>query len=146
MPTLSDILLADHQRESVAADCANVIEQHLNGLRSLRGLALKGGLAMFKTAIPDAIPRVVRRLLPDFTVALEPLYQQFRQTPGGDFSVFLRKRSEETVEALTAVIDERVAGSSNEAVKAAYTKLRSSLRGELEAVLPALTKTISGYL
>jgi len=146
MRTLSDILLVDHQREAVAEDCAKVVERHLNGLRSFRGLALKAALAMFKTAVPDAIPRVVRKLLPDFAVALEPLHQQFRQSTDRDFSLFLRKHSDEAVEALTGVIDRRAAGSPNEPVKKAYAKLRGSVRDEMVAVLPELAKTISGYL
>jgi hypothetical protein len=146
MRTLSDILLVDDQREAVAAACARVIERHLNGLRSLRGIALKAGLAMFKTAMPDAIPRVVRKLLPDFAVALEPLHQQFRQSSETDFSLFLDQHSEEATEALTGVIDRRAANSPNEPVRKAYSKLRSSVRGELQAVLPELGKAINGYL
>jgi hypothetical protein len=146
MPTLSDILLVDDQREAVAADCVSVIERHLNGLRSLRGIALKAGLAMFKTAVPDAIPRVVRKLLPDFAVALEPLHQQFRQSSETDFSVFLGQHSEVATEALTGVIDKRAAGSSNESVKKAYSKLRGSIRDELKAVLPELGKAINRHL
>ena len=146
MRTLSDILLAEHQREALAADCVKVIERHLNGLRSLRGMALKTGLAMFKTAMPDAIPRVVRKLLPDFAVALEPLHQQFRQSTDRDFSLFLRKHSDEAVEALTGVIDRRAANSPNEPVRKVYGKLRGSIRDEMAAVLPDLAKTISGYL
>lgn len=146
MRTLSDILLAEDQREAVAADCAAAIERHLNGLRSLRGIALKAGLAMFKTAVPDAIPRVVRKLLPDFAVALEPLHQQFRQSSETDFSAFLARHSEQATEALISVIDRRAANSPNEPVRKAYGKLRSSVRGEMQAVLPELGKTISGYM
>lgn len=146
MRTLSDILLVDDQREAVAAACASVVERHLNGLRSLRGMALKAALAMFKTAIPDAIPRVVRKLLPDFAVALEPLHQQFRQSSETDFSVFLGQHSDEATEALTGVIDRRAAASSNEPVRKAYTKLRNGVRDELKAILPELGKTINGYL
>ncbi|MDB5971769.1 MAG: hypothetical protein JWQ90_4219 [Hydrocarboniphaga sp.] len=146
MRTLADILLVDHQREAVAGDCAKVIERHLNGLRSLRGIALRAGLAMFKTAVPDAIPRIVKKLLPDFAVALEPLHQLFRQSSETDFSLFLNKHSDEATDALTGVIDRRAADSPNEPVKMAYGKLRSSVRSELQAVLPELGKTISSYL
>lgn len=146
MRTLTDILLAEHQRDAVAADCVSVIERHLNGLRGLRGIALKAGLTMVKTAVPDAIPRAVRKLLPDVAVALEPLHQQFRKSTDRDFSLFLRKHSDETVEALTAVVDRRAAATSNEPVKRVYTKLRGSIRDEMQALLPELAKTLSGYL
>lgn len=146
MSTLTDILLADHQREALVADCVNVVERHLNGLRSLRGMALKTGLAMFKKARPDVLPSVVGKLLPDFAVALEPLYQQFRQSTDRDFSLFLRKHEEEATEALIGVADRRAARSTNETVHATYSKLRSSVRSELQAMLPELAKTLSGYL
>lgn len=145
MPTLSDILLVEHQREALTQACAATVERHLNGLRSLRGLALKAGLGMFKTAVPDAIPRV-RKLLPDFAVALEPLHQQFLQSGDHDFSLFLRKNSAPATAALIGVLDHRVGASSNETVKKAYSKLRGSINDEMAAVLPELAKTISGYM
>lgn len=146
MPTLSDILLVEHQREALTQACATTVERHLNGLRSLRGLALKAGLGMFKTAVPDAIPRVVRKLLPDFAVALEPLHQQFLKSGDRDFSLFLRKNSAPATAALIGVLDHRVGASSNETVKMAYSKLRGSINDEMAAVLPELAKTISGYM
>lgn len=101
---------------------------------------------MFKTAVPDAIPRVVRKLLPDFAVALEPLHQQFLQSGDRDFSLFLRKNSAPATAALIGVLDHRVGASSNETVKMAYSKLRGSINDEMAAVLPELAKTISGYM
>jgi hypothetical protein len=146
MRTLADILLAEHQREALIADCVKVIERHLNGLHSLRGMALKGGLAVFRTAMPDVLTRVVRRLLPDCAEALEPLHQQFRRSTDRDFSLFLRKHEDPAVEALIGAADRRVAASSHELLRATYPKLRGSARAELQALLPQLAKTLSGYL
>lgn len=144
--TLAERLLAPHQRDAVITDCVKILERHLSGLRSLRGIALKGGLAVFKTAMPDVMTRVVRKLLPDIASALEPQYQQFQQSSDRDFSLFLRKHSGECLDALMETVDARVAASSNETVKSAYKKLRSSARAELEAIFPELAKTLSGYL
>lgn len=146
MPTLSDIVLAEHQREAAIADCVKAVERHLSGLKSLRGVALKAGLAMFKTAIPDAVPRLVRRLLPDLLVALEPLHQRFRLSTDRDFSLFLRKHSGEAADAMITAIDARAQTAHNETVKGAYARLRGQVRAELEAALPELSKAVSSYL
>lgn len=146
MSTLAKILLAPHQKEALTADCVRIVERHLNSLRSLRGLALKAGLAVFKAAKPDLIPRAINRLLPDFIAALEPLYARFGQSSDRDFSLFLRKNADETVEAIMGKIDARAAQSANETARSTYRKLRGNIRGELEALLPELSKTLSGYL
>lgn len=146
MSTLAEILLAPHQKEALTADCVRIVERHLNSLRSLRGLALKAGLAVFKAAKPDLIPRAIGRLLPDFIAALEPLYARFGQSTDRDFSLFLRKNADETVEAIMGKIDARAAQSSNDTAQSTYRKLRGPIRGELEALLPELSKTLSGYL
>ena len=146
MSTLAEILLAPHQKEALTADCVRIVERHLNSLRSLRGLALKAGLAVFKAAKPDLIPRVIRKLLPDLIAALEPLYARFGQSSDRDFSLFLRKNADEAVEALMSKVDARAAETSNETAKSTYRKLRNNVRSELEALLPELAKTLSGYL
>ena len=146
MSTLAEILLAPHQKEALTADCVRIVERHLNSLRSLRGIALKAGLAILKATKPDLIPRAIGRLLPDLVSALEPLYGRFGQSTDRDFSLFLRKNSDEAVEALMSRIDARAAESSNETAKSTYRKLRGHVRGELEALWPELTKTLSGYL
>jgi hypothetical protein len=146
MRTLAEILLAEHQREALIADCVKVIERHLNGVRSLRGIALKTGLGIVRKAIPDALPKAVRKLLPDLAEALEPLHQQFRRSGGRDFSLFLRQHDEAAVDAIMSVADRRAGSSDNDMVRATFGKLRSSARSELLAMMPELAKTLSAYL
>ncbi|WP_374679758.1 DUF6918 family protein [Hydrocarboniphaga effusa] len=146
MSTLAEILLAPHRKEALTADCVRIVEHHLNSLRSLRGLALKAGLAVLKATRPDLIPRAINRLLPDLIEALEPLYARFGQTSDRDFSLFLRKNADEAIEALRRKIDGRAAESSNEAAKSTYRKLRGTLHEEIETLFPELSKTLSGYL
>lgn len=146
MSTLAEILLAPHQKDALAADCVRIVERHLNSLRSLRGLTLKAGLAVLKAAKPDLIPRAIGRLLPDLIAALEPLYARFGQSTDRDFSLFLRKNADETVEAIMSKVDARAAQSSNDTARSTYRKLRGNIRDEFEALLPELSKTLSGYL
>lgn len=146
MRTLAEILLAEHQREALVADCVKVVEHHLNGLKSLRGMALKTAFAMFKKAMPDVLPRAVRKVLPEFAAELEPLHQRFRQSTDRDFSLFLRKHEAEAVQALMAAADRRASMTANETARSTYKKLRSSVQAELAAMLPELSKTLSGYL
>lgn len=148
MQTLADILLAPNQKDAVIADCVQLIERHVSGRGGLKGMALKTGLSMLKAARPDILPRAVRRLLPEFAKALEPLHQEFRAGKSGDrdFSVFLQKRKDDTTRALLSVADRLAGQSQNPTTRKTYARFRGGAEDEVTAVVPALSKLLSGYL
>ncbi|HUP92836.1 MAG TPA: hypothetical protein VM074_11355 [Solimonas sp.] len=146
MQTLADILLAPHQKDAVIDDCVKLLDHHVAHRGGLKGMAMKTGVAMLKAKRPDIMVRAVRRLLPEFAVALEPLYREFKKGPDRDFSLFLQKRAPETTGALLGVADRLIEQSQNPRSKSTYARFRGGAESEVAAIVPALSKLLSGYL
>jgi hypothetical protein len=145
MRTLSDILLAPHQKEALLADCTKLIESYVAGLNGLKGMALKTTVNMLNSAKPGILNRAVAVLIPEFIKTLEPQYQQFLQSGERDFSLFLQKHARETSATLLRVADARIAQGSS-AAQSVYGKFRGSAEAHVLGVLPRLSKLLSGYL
>ena len=146
MTTLADLLLAPARRDALIARIAQWIEDYVARLPGLRGMALRAGLAAAQAARPDAVPRGVRRLLPDFAAALEPFWQRFRASGERDFGEYLRRHAPEASAAMMAEVDARMAGTSHRALAAAYRRLRGTLAAELERQLPDVARMIGRTL
>ncbi len=146
MPTLSDILLNPKHRDAIIADCVNRVEARVANASGLKGLGLRAGLSAIKKVKPDAVPRAVTRMLPEFAAALDPLYQRFRTSGERDFSRYLKRHSAMAREALMTITDARADASSHVALRSGYRKLRGTLAAELEALLPELAQGVSAHL
>lgn len=146
MPTLSDILLDPKHRDAIIADCVTRAEARVANASGLKGLGLKAGLGAIKKAMPDAVPRAVTRMLPEFSAALNPLYQRFLASGEKDFSRYLKQHSAEAREALMAITDSRADASTHKALASGYRKLRGILATELEEMLPELMQGLSTHL
>jgi hypothetical protein len=143
---LVDALLADDRRDRLVADCVRLVEAHIGKRGGLRGLSLRTALALMRSLRPDALTVAIGQLLPQWAEALEPLYQEFRQSPDEQFSGFLAARSAPASRALVGVIDRRVAISQNKTLKAAYARLRKDAATEMEAALPDLAELLARYI
>lgn len=146
MSTLAELLLVEHQRDALIRDCVALIEKQIDSRGPIRRLALKAGLGVLNSIRPNALHRAVARLLPDFAIALEPLYQRFRLSSDRDFSLFLQKNPDEAVTALIGVTDQRAGQHSNGSVRALYEKLRATAESEVRSALPGLSRIISAYM
>jgi hypothetical protein len=146
MSTLADILLAQPHRESVITDCVKLVERQVESHGPMRRLALKAGLAMLNSLRPNALHSGISKLLPDFTTALEPLYQKFRSSGEADFSQFLARHSDTAVQALLGVSDLRAGSHGNATVRAAYGRLRPTAESEVRSALPGLGRIVAAYL
>jgi len=146
MSSLADILLAAHHRDELITDAARLVEHYIQQRGGLKGMGLRTGLSLVKAAKPDILNRASDRMLPDMVRALEPLYQEFRGSGSGDFSVFLDRRADTAVELLLGVADAKVAAAHNAAAKAVYQRLRSGAADEVRSLLPRIGKLVSAYL
>lgn len=126
-----------------------LIETHVSSRGGLRGISLKTGLAMLKTAKPGILPRAAQRLLPEFLDALEPFHMEFRQaghkSKDRDFGTFLQKRSVHVVTALLTVADRRAQQASH-IVQSNYARFRGTAESEVSTLIPALGRMIDAYL
>jgi hypothetical protein len=146
MPKLADSLLADGRREAVVAELARLIDDYVEGLKGLKGMALRTSFNMLKGNDTRAVHGAMERMMPDFVRGLEPLYQDFLKQKGTDFAAFMTAHPHEALGALIGVTDARVERSSNAALKSVYGKIRGAIEAELKGVLPALAAVIDKHL
>ena len=146
MTTLADVLLAPPRRDALAADLVALVERHVEERSGLRGVALRAGLAAVRRKLPDAIPRTVARLLPDFVAALEPLHARSKAKSGAGFARFLKGDQALVGETLMGIADARVERSTNAALKSFYAKFRCTAEHEAEELVPGLADVLARHL
>ena len=145
MTTLADLLLPP-RREALIADLAALVERHAQRRSGLRGVTLRAGLAAVHRKLPDAIPRTVTRLLPEFVGALEPLHARSRAADGAAFARFLKQDRTLVAETLMGIADARVESSTNAALKAFYARFRSTAEHEAEDLIPGVADVLARHL
>lgn len=146
MPTLAERLLLEHRRAILVERCVELVERQVDSQATVRRLALKAGVAVLNAVKPNALYLVVSDLLHEFTHALDPLYQQFHDAGGDDFSEFLQRHPDQAVHALITVTDQRAMAMGNAAVRRAYGRLRASAETEVRSALPGLSQILSDHL
>lgn len=146
MPALADIVLSAQNKDPLIAGCVQLVESRVAARGGLRGIALKTGLSVLKSARPDVLPRAMQSLLPEFVQSLDPLYQDYLGAPAGDFGSFLQRHSGRTVQALLGVTDARAGRARNAALKSVYARLRGGAEQEVDAALPQFALLLSGYV
>lgn len=133
---LEDTLLNAQTVPAVRADVEALVDSEVSDKRGASGLALKTGYAALRRVGPTIVPRAVERLLPAFVEKLEPFWQD--HAGNGSFAGYLSARDGQVADALLGVTDERVAGTSNGAVKKVYASLRPSAHRHVVDALPRL--------
>ncbi|WP_420466171.1 DUF6918 family protein [Panacagrimonas sp.] len=143
MPTLADALQLEVRHEFLVTQCVGLIQQRIADRGVLSRIPLQTAVSLLESIRPQGLRDIVSRLLPDFTQALEPLYQRFLESNQTQFSPFLQTHSEQAVAALLGVADACAAQSANGAIRMAYRRLRPGAVDEVRAVLPALAELLS---
>lgn len=127
-------------------ELAALLDSHLAAKRGVSGMAMKLAYSTVRSAKPDLPQRAVRSLLPELLAAVDPLHAELQKRPGTDLAALLLQHKRELGAALLARLDARLARSQNATGKALYQRFRSSAGDELQAVLPALAKTLARHL
>lgn len=139
-------LLEGSRRDALVADVVTVVEHHITGRPGVRGVALRAAIAAVHRALPDAIPRTVGRLLPDFIADMEPWLESSGAADGREFARYLTRDRAKAAEAMLRVSDARVERSSNAALKAFYKRFRPTVEREAEGLVPALAEVLARHL
>ena len=105
MGKLSELLQDASRRDELIADLVEMVEEYVADRGGFRGITLRTGLAAVKRKLPDAIPRTVTRLLPEFLAALEPLHDRARARDGADFARFRSTAEHEAEEIVPGLAD-----------------------------------------
>lgn len=144
MPSLAEILTAEAKRNQVADDCCNVIDAEVADKGGLTGLAIKAGYAAVKNIKPGFVRHVVYDLLPEFSNALDSLFQE-ATGKGGTVSSHFNANTGRVADALLAITDAKAQRASSPAIKGAYDKLRGMAKKNVEAAVPRLGQLIDKH-
>jgi hypothetical protein len=144
MPNLSEALTGDGKKSAVVEDCLSVIDAEVADKGGLTGLAIKAGYRTVQGIKPGFVRQVVVDLLPEFAVALEPLYQEAKSRGQGVREHFT-SNSSRVADALLTITDEKAKRSKSGMVKGTYEKLRGSAKKNVEAAVPRLAAMIEKH-
>ena len=145
MPTLKSQVLTPDYADKFITECADLIESHVHNRSGFKGIAYRTALGAAKKVKPDILKRSAGNLMPDMLEALEPLYQQFKQSADSDFSAFITKHREQAAEAVLSVTDNKAAHAENKTLRAGYKKLRGGAHDEIIALVPDLASLAAQY-
>ena len=142
--SLSQVLNDETKKPVVVDDCCTLIDAEVSEKGGISGLAIKSGYKVIKGVKPGFVKQVVIDLLPEFTAALDPIYDEAKtkEKPVADF---FASNSERVADALLAITDAKAAKSKSGVVKATYDKLRGTAKKNVEAAVPRLGKMIEKH-
>lgn len=144
MPSLLEILTSDSQkRQQVTDECCTLVDAEVADKSGISGFAIKAGYAAVKNIKPGFIRGVVFDLLPEFSSALDPLFQEAK-AKGVPVSSHFEANPGRVADALLALTDGK-AQRSRGIVKGTYEKLRGSAKKNVEAAVPRLGKVIQKH-
>src|SRR5579872_582180 len=116
MPSLTEALTADSKKGAVVEDCMALIDAEVADKGGLSGLAVKAGYKAVQGIKPGFVRQVVTDLLPDFAKALEPIYQEAKQS-GRSVKDHFGANTTQVADALLTITDEKAKRSKSGMVK-----------------------------
>ena len=144
MPSLTETLSIDSKKTPVVDDSCTLIDSEVSDKSGLSGLAIKAGYGAVKNIKPGFIRNVVSDLLPEFSAALDPIFQEAK-TKGVPVTSHFNSNSSRVADALLAITDGKAARSKSGVVKGTYEKLRGMAKKNVEAAVPRLGKVIEKH-
>jgi hypothetical protein len=142
--SLSQVLNDETKKPVVVDDCCTLIDEEVSDKSGISGLAIKAGYKVVKGVKPGFVKQVVIDLLPEFSAALDPIYDEAK-TNNKPVADFFAANSDRVADALLAITDEKAAKSKSGVVKGTYDKLRGTAKKNVEAAVPRLGKMIEKH-
>lgn len=142
MSSLQQILLDPARRPAVVQTLVEVVDAEVAGKSGIGGRVIKTGYSAVTKLSDGFVAKAVNKLLPGFAAALDPFWQE-----RGDASLAdtLVARQDDAAEALLAVTDGQVAGTSNKVVKKVYGSLRGKAKENVVAALPRVGAALESH-
>lgn len=140
---LSDVLLNEKNRDTFVDDCVKLIDEQVASAPGLGGLALKAAYSTVKGIRADYCAQVVDQLLPEISIALDPMWTE--AVNNGNPVEYMSQRKSQVADELLQISDKRVENSTRGMVKGAYAKLRPSAKNYVENGVPDLAKIINKH-
>jgi len=130
-------------RPSAVEALCSLVDAEVSARSGVTGMAVRAGYRAVTAVRPSMVHDAVDHLMPDFAGALEPLHAE---APGSAFEAHLRSNAGRAAEALLRVTDARIERAKSAIVRKTYAGLRRIARGQLEASIPALARTLAPFL
>lgn len=144
MASLPESLTSDTKKNQVVDDCCGIIDAEVSDKGGFSGLAIKAGYAAVKGIKPGFVRHVVVDLLPEFSVALDPIFQEAK-SKGVPVASHFSSNASRVADALLAITDGKAKRSSSGVVKGTYDKLRGTAKNHVEAAVPRLGKLVEKH-
>ena len=144
MATLPETLTNPAKKNQVIDDCCGVIDLEVADKGGLSGFAIKAGYKVIQGVKPGFVKNVVADLLPEFSVALDPIFQEAK-TKGVPVGSHFSTNASRVADALLAITDEKAKRSSSGVVKGTYEKLRGTAKKNVESAVPRLGKLVEKH-
>ena len=144
MANLSEALTGDSKKSVVIDDCVALIDAEVADKGGLTGLAIKAGYKTVQGIKPGFVRQVVTDLLPEFAVALDPIFQEAKAKGSGVREHFT-SNTPRVADALLKITDDKAKRSKSGMVKGTYEKLRGSAKKNVEAAVPRLAAMIEKH-
>ncbi len=142
MRTLAEMF--EVHRVALIDESMRIIDLEVAEKSGVAGLAIKAGFIAVRSVKPGFVRETVIDLLPEFVVALDPLYQDARGRNVPVVAFFLEHRLRVAL-LMLAVTDAKAVQSPSATARAAYDRLRGAAQRHVEAAVPRLADLIHRY-
>ena len=140
--------LDEADRKAVIDDTVKLIDAEVASKGGLSGKVLSTGYkAVKKLKGGRMIEKAVDHLLDEFTEALAPLHESYRdQDTVKGFDKYLSQNDRQASYALLAITDARVDSAENKIVAKTYKTLRGQAEKHVKDALPGVGRLIDKYV
>jgi len=128
---------------SIAADCAQLMDEQVSAKGGLAGMAFKATYRLIKGIGADYIPGAIKRLLPETLKALNPIWAEGQAK--GDPAAYLSQHRDRTADLILSTTDARIEKNGGGIIGASYKKLRNSIKPDVEAAVPGLAQILAKH-
>ncbi|MEG3863480.1 hypothetical protein QT974_30800 [Microcoleus sp. herbarium12] len=133
----------ENKRDTIVDDCVKLIDKQVAAAPGLGGLALKAAYSTVKGIRADYCAQVVDQLLPEISIALDPMWTE--AVNNGSPVAYLTERKIQVADQLLQISDKKAENSTRAVVKGAYAKLRPSAKTYVENGIPDLAEIINKH-
>jgi hypothetical protein len=144
MPNLTEALTGETTKSAVIEDCLSLIDAEVADKGGFTGLAIKAGYRTVQGIKPGFVRQVVTDLLPEFALALQPIYEEAK-AKGNSVREHFVSNTTRVADALLTITDDKAKRSKSGMVKGTYEKLRGSAKKNVEAAVPRLAAMIEKH-
>jgi hypothetical protein len=130
--------------EALVSDCAKLIDDQVAAKGGLSGVVAKAAYGAVKGISPGYIPEATGRILPEVLSAIDPIWDE--GVAAGNPVSYLSDHRARTADLILSITDAKAAKTERAVVRGSYTKLRESVKKDVEAAVPQLAQIIGSHV